>query len=220
MRRAGSSSCRCRRTAAEPEAGFGRYGEGMVRPRSYDDEALLDAAIEQFWVGGYRGSSIGDVAERSGVGNSSLYQAYGSKWELFLAAFRRYCDRRIAFVDDAFAVPHDGLEPAVSAFFDAVVADCAAHPDRRGCLLLNAMAELGDDPEVAAIAGQTIRGMEAAVAHAIARVDGRDARDPAVAETAAGVVALSQSMIHLSRIGRDLGELRRMGARAAHALAV
>lgn len=191
----------------------------MVRPRSYDDDALLDAAIEQFWVGGYGGSSVGDLSRASGVANGSLYQAYGSKWELFLAAFRRYCDRRVDFVDGVLGAPHRDLESALTVYFDAILADCAAYPDRRGCLMLNSMAELGDRPEVAGIAQRAVGGMEAAVVRAMAATDHRAADRSSVAATAANVVAISQSMIHLSRIGRDADELRRMGRQAAHALA-
>jgi TetR/AcrR family transcriptional repressor of nem operon len=191
----------------------------MVRPRSYDDDALLDAAIEQFWVSGYRGSSVSDLARASGVANGSLYQAYGSKWELFLAAYRRYCDRRVAFVDAVLGGPHGDLECALNAYFDAILADCAAYPDRRGCLMLNAMAELGDSSEVATIAQKAVGGMEAAVTRAMVGTGGRVADDTSTAATAASVVAISQSMIHLSRIGRDADELQRMGRQAAHALA-
>lgn len=198
---------------------FRRYGEGMVRPRSFDDDALLDAVIEQFWVSGYRGSSVSDLSRASGVANGSLYQAYGSKWELFLAAYRRYCDRRVVFVDGVLGAPHEDLESALVAYFDAILADCAAYPDRRGCLMLNSMAELGDSPEVAGIAQKAVGGMEAAVVRAMVAAGGRVAGDSGVAATAANVVALSQSMIHLSRIGRDEDELRQMGRQAAHALA-
>ena len=66
----------------------------MARPRQYDEQVLLERAQDEFWVNGYDRTSIDDLAAATGVGNGSLYAAYGSKLGLFLAVFQRYCDGR------------------------------------------------------------------------------------------------------------------------------
>jgi len=66
----------------------------MPRGRTFDKASAVDAAIDLFWSRGFAGVSMQDIAEATGVGNGSLYLAFGSKRALFLAAFRAYCERR------------------------------------------------------------------------------------------------------------------------------
>ena len=75
----------------------------MARPRSFDDDALRAAALQAFWSHGYERTAIGDIAEASGVGNGSIYGAYGSKLGLFLVVFEAYCRSRIELVRTAMA---------------------------------------------------------------------------------------------------------------------
>ncbi|QCQ16421.1 TetR/AcrR family transcriptional regulator [Microbacterium sp. RG1] len=186
----------------------------MPRARSFDEELFLDAVTEQFWVNGYRGSALTDLSAATGVANGSLYQAYGSKWALFLVIFRRYCAGRLDFIDAALAPGRD-VADTVRSYLAAVRADCAAHPDRRGCLMLNTIAEFGSDEEIARIVAGTLTQMEQRMADALAEAAGRDRSDEDVLAAAANVVALSQSLIQLWRIGRDEGELARMSEQVA-----
>lgn len=189
----------------------------MPRSRAFDEDALLDAAIELFWVNGYKATSIAGLSAATSVTNGSLYQAYGSKHALFLAAYRRYCAQRVAIVVDVFREDRTGVERTVTAYFDAIVDDCAAHPDRRGCLMLNTISEMGTDAEIAAVSSGTIDAMEAAVAQALNKVVPRTAAPTDVAVSAAEIVALSQALIQLSRLGRDHAALRRIGVQSAAA---
>lgn len=187
----------------------------MPRKRSFDEDALLDAAIELFWVKGFRAASLPELSAVTGVGNGSLYQAFGSKSELFLAAFRRYCDGRVALVAASVAGSHDGVAGLLDDFYRAIVADCLGHVDRRGCLMLNAIAELGSQAEVADIASATVDAMRTELARALAQASGRDRGDAEIGVAADHAVALSQALIHLSRLDRSEAELRRIGHHAA-----
>ena len=191
----------------------------MPRSRMFDEDALLDAAVEVFWANGYRAASLADLSARTGVANGSLYQAFGSKWVLFLAVYRRYCARRVAVVAGVFDEKRDGIEQTVNAYFDAIVDDCTSHPDRRGCLMLNTISEFGTNTEIAAISAETVDQMEAAVSQALSGVTPLEGFEPAeIAASAAHIVALSQALIQLSRMGRDDKDLRRIGTRAAAAI--
>ncbi|MFB7894276.1 TetR/AcrR family transcriptional regulator [Microbacterium sp. NPDC056044] len=191
----------------------------MPRPRSFDEDDLLDAAIELFWAGGYRASSLVDLSAATGVTNGSLYQAWGSKWALFLAAFQRYCDRRVVLVDDALSA-EDDPERMLRQLFDAIVDDCRSRPDRRGCLLVNTVSELGADPEVSRIARSTTAAMEAAVARELARTTGQSPDALEVAGAAAHAIALSQALIQLDRVGRPEAEVRAIARHGASTLAL
>ncbi|PZU32627.1 MAG: TetR/AcrR family transcriptional regulator [Microbacterium sp.] len=181
----------------------------MTRTRSFDEEALLDAAIDLFWVEGYRGASLSVLSQSSGVANGSIYQAYGSKRDLFLLAFHRYCARRVAIVDQVVTErTHPSVEDIARALLSAIVDDCVRHPDRRGCLMLNMMGELGTDADVARIGLETIEAMEAAVAHALRETTSRAVSDSEISASAATLVGLAQTLIQLHRLGRDTADLQ------------
>mgnify|MGYP001619509980 CR=1 FL=1 len=181
----------------------------MTRTRSFDEEALLDAAIDLFWVEGYRGASLSVLSRSSGVANGSIYQAYGSKRDLFLLAFRRYCARRVAIVDQVITErTHPSVEDIARALLSTIVDDCASHADRRGCLMLNMMGELGTDADVARIGLETIEAMEAAVSNALRASTAREVSDSEISASAATLVGLAQTLIQLHRLGRDTADLQ------------
>ena len=57
------------------------------RPRSAEaDRAILDAALDAFIEHGYEGMSVEAVAERAGVGKTTIYRRWPSKQDLVVAA--------------------------------------------------------------------------------------------------------------------------------------
>src|SRR6201997_692427 len=66
----------------KPVSGVGcGYGRDvtMARPREFDEAAVLDAAIEKFWLCGYEATSVRDLAEEMDIAGASLYNAFGDK---------------------------------------------------------------------------------------------------------------------------------------------
>jgi AcrR family transcriptional regulator len=54
------------------------------RPRVFDREQALSAAMEVFWDKGYEGASLDDLqAAMGGISPPSFYSAFGSKEALF-----------------------------------------------------------------------------------------------------------------------------------------
>ncbi len=69
----------------------------MARPRKFDEDEVLDRAMHLFWRRGYDGTSTTELLDAMGMTNSSLYQAFGSKAELFRRVTERYRDGPLAF---------------------------------------------------------------------------------------------------------------------------
>ncbi|MGV9677529.1 TetR/AcrR family transcriptional regulator [Nocardia sp. NPDC003482] len=191
----------------------------MGRPRQFDESELLDAATELFWAKGFDNTSVEDVSKLTGVGNGSIYAAYGSKRGLFLAAFERYCDGRARFVREVISGAPGSARAAVRALLRAIVADCASHPDRRGCLMLNSIAHLGARvPEVIALGARTTESMENDVAQRL-----RAAADGAIEEAelsalSAHIVLVAQGLIQSRRIGVPVERLERIADISSAAL--
>ena len=73
----------------------------MARPKSFDEDTVLDAATECFRRQGLNAASIRDLAEEMGIAGPSLYNAFGCKRALFIQALERYanCGMRSRFAE-------------------------------------------------------------------------------------------------------------------------
>jgi AcrR family transcriptional regulator len=60
------------------------------RPRGFDRDAALEAAMFLFWRKGFAATSMNDLCDAMGVGSPSLYAAFGSKEALYLEAIEHY----------------------------------------------------------------------------------------------------------------------------------
>jgi AcrR family transcriptional regulator len=60
------------------------------RPREFDRDAALEAAMLLFWRKGYAMTSMNDLCEAMGIRSPSLYAAFASKEGLYLEAFDHY----------------------------------------------------------------------------------------------------------------------------------
>ncbi len=113
----------------------------MGRLKEFDEAKAIDGAVDCFWARGYEATSVRDLAERMGIGGASLYNAYGGKRALFVAALARYADRsmreRIARLEG------DGRpKEAIRAFLAEIIERSLADRDRKGCLLVNSALDV------------------------------------------------------------------------------
>lgn len=184
----------------------------MARIRRFNEETLFDCAQEAFWVNGYDQTSIEQISQASGVGNGSIYAAYGSKLSLFLAVFSRYCAGRVELVTGVVDSHVGSFEAAVAYYLDEIVADCTSHPDRRGCLMLNSLAELGNRfPEVVEVGARAVADMERVLSlRVVESVDAGelDIETEQIDPLGAHIVLVSQGLIQLSRFGVPVERLR------------
>ncbi|KZL24444.1 TetR/AcrR family transcriptional regulator [Pseudovibrio sp. Ad37] len=60
------------------------------RPRRLDKDKILEIASVLFWQQGYEATSINELVTAMGIAPPSLYAAFSSKEELYLAAIDRY----------------------------------------------------------------------------------------------------------------------------------
>ncbi|APG09377.1 TetR family transcriptional regulator [Bradyrhizobium japonicum] len=62
------------------------------RPREFDRDAALEAAMLLFWRKGFAAASMHDLCDAMGVSSPSLYAAFESKEALYLAAIKHYVE--------------------------------------------------------------------------------------------------------------------------------
>jgi len=116
------------------------------RPRGFDRDTALAAAVELFWRAGYHETTIAMLTHAMGVTPPSLYAAFGDKDSLFDEAsalyFRRTCDA----VDSAATRPT--AREAIAVMLDDTA---RAHTDAKtplGCLMLTEPRLAGQRQEI------------------------------------------------------------------------
>ncbi len=103
------------------------------RPRAFDREKALKAALRLFWEHGYEGTSIAELKAAMGINGPSLYAAFGSKEELYRDAIalyeREYGAALLAILNDT-----TDARAAVETLL-AAIADMRCEDGPRGCLV-------------------------------------------------------------------------------------
>ena len=104
------------------------------RPRSFDRDTALAAAVEQFWRTGYDETSVAMLTSAMGVTPPSLYAAFGDKDRLFNEASDLYFRRTCEGVDAAMAEPT--IREAITRMLEGTARAHTASDTPLGCLLL------------------------------------------------------------------------------------
>ena len=125
----------------------------MGRLKEFDQDKAIDGAVDCFWARGYEATSVRDLADHMGIGGASLYNAYGGKRALFVAALERYANRssreRIARLE-ATGQPKQAIETFLAEIIERSLKDRA----RKGCLLVNSALDVAPhDAEIGKVVG-------------------------------------------------------------------
>ena len=141
----------------------------MGRPRSFDRDVALERAMDVFWAKGYRNASIGELLAAMGIQKGSLYDSFGDKQELFLAALQLYRRRWGALVAAHAAAPGRARDVLIE-LLRVMGREVASDKLGRGCLIANAAVELRHlDAESAAIVRGSLDGLEETFTRLVAR---------------------------------------------------
>lgn len=138
----------------------------MPRPREFDVDAAVQAAMSTFWERGYEGASLSNLTAATGVGRQSLYLAFGDKRSLYLAALDRYRELFQAPLLVALREAGDVRAVLRSALVSLVDGSCG--PVAAGCLLVNAATErAGHDEDVRRRVAAAFEALEDALVEAL-----------------------------------------------------
>ncbi len=126
----------------------------MARPRQFDEDTVLDAAMAVFWAKGYEATSIADLMAVMNLKKGSIYKAFTDKRTLFVMALERYMERNFT----GFKQMLEGHESPLAALghvlhnivseehlstAEAGGGQCVVN----GCFMVNAIVELAPHDE-------------------------------------------------------------------------
>lgn len=156
----------------------------MSRTRTFDEDQVLEGAVDLFHERGYAGVSIPDIVDRLGICRQSLYSSFGDKRGLYLRALERWGEREVDAKVALLAGNGSPLENVRTLIrgFAAMAVDCPSE----GCLTVTAMVENRDDPEALAAVGTQVTRMEDAFSDALSRARDLGELSPHVSPTRLG----------------------------------
>lgn len=173
----------------------------MGRTRTFDRDAVLAAAANEFRQRGFRDVSIGDLEKATGLVSGSIYNAFGDKAGLFTAALDHYVHGYVkerltgmggadARLEDLERLYLSVLEPPMS--------------DGHGCLVNNSIIEFGRSGGIAAADIERTLGM---VRGAIDGVLKRELGDAVSDADTTRLLILYHGILTLSRSPTPLGAM-------------
>lgn len=133
----------------------------MARPRSFEESAAMELVVRQFWARGFEATSVRDLEAATGLGMTSIYNAFGSKRALFRSALEHYSERRTReFLREIERLPSPAVR--IRTFIARLIEAALDDSDRMGCLVINTAIELGPhDQEIAVIVAGYLGEVEA-----------------------------------------------------------
>ncbi|MFA1541321.1 TetR/AcrR family transcriptional regulator [Actinomadura monticuli] len=113
----------------------------MGRPRKFEEERAVEAAMRAFWADGYEATSTQALCEATGLGRSSIYNTFASKRDLFVKALTHYMDDRTGRLVRLMEDGERSVRERLRTVLEWAVA--SGEDDPAGCLLVNSTIEFG-----------------------------------------------------------------------------
>ena len=139
----------------------------MARTKDFNEEEVLEKALNIFWQKGYNGTSMQDLVDGLGISRSSMYDTYTDKYSLFIKSLERYRERTAR---EMMQMINQAASPkaVIKKIFQSVVTESLFDKVQRGCFLVNTCVENAThDKAVAKIVNENMQDFEDAFYHAI-----------------------------------------------------
>ncbi|MBA3593052.1 MAG: TetR/AcrR family transcriptional regulator [Polaromonas sp.] len=113
----------------------------MSGAKQFDEAAAVLSAAHAFWEKGFAGTSLSDLEAATGLGRSSLYNAFGSKEALYERALKSYADTYARPILQA--LEQTDIRTGIGEFFSLAVQALLDASTPPGCLAAMACLETG-----------------------------------------------------------------------------
>jgi TetR/AcrR family transcriptional regulator, transcriptional repressor for nem operon len=165
----------------------------LVGVKQFDFDAVVDRAMMHFWRVGYGATSIQDLEKATKLRRGSLYNAFGDKEGLFVAALKRYDSTVGSKRIERLSNPDPYR--AIEGFLNALVGQLSTPGRPRGCLYTNTSLEIPGAPDaVLRIIADRTTAIETAI-YAVFR----DAKKQSLIARAADIRALARFYLGVAK---------------------
>lgn len=113
----------------------------MARKKEYEEEEVVDKAMNLFWKNGFETTSMQMLEKEMGINKFSIYASFGSKNGLLLESIKSYQKKLDALINDLKS-SSNGAE-GIKQYFYAFIEFTRDRDFGKGCLVTSTMNELG-----------------------------------------------------------------------------
>lgn len=138
----------------------------MSRPKEFSETEVLDKAVKLFSQKGYNGISMQDLVDGLKLNRSSIYDTFGDKEQLFVAALKHY---RQAYTQKMLDIINESedIKTTIKELLQYIQQDVAENK-KTGCMMVNTAVELtGMEPFISNIVQENMTAIEEALAKKI-----------------------------------------------------
>lgn len=138
----------------------------MPRNKEFNQDEVLDKAIQLFWEKGYNACSMQDVVDGLGLSRSSIYDTFTDKKNLFLESLKKYQEDYTSIVINMLRDSSD-IRKTIEDIFYSIVRD-VEKCSQKGCFMTNSTIELAHtDEEISQIINGNKQQIELALENAL-----------------------------------------------------
>lgn len=112
----------------------------MPRVKLFDEEKVLEKAMNLFWKKGYYATSIQDLVDFLGINRASLYDTYGGKKKLFEKAFSHYRQSNTDAIQK-YLNSQDDVRTGFKKLFVMAIQQSQSDKEHKGCFVVNTTIE-------------------------------------------------------------------------------
>lgn len=122
--------------------------KGRGRPRQYQEETALQAAVEVFWAKGFKATSLDDLTNAMGMNRPSVYNAFGNKEAVYRRALEHFGRGMQTALEATLMAEHD-VRLALTSFYRAAIQTYLSGEIAKGCLVMStAVTVATSHPEI------------------------------------------------------------------------
>jgi len=185
------------------------------RPRKFDENKVIDTAMQVFWREGYAAARLDDICQQTGLSKPSLYAAFGDKDQLYKKALAYYAMKFRYRVMNALESA-ENPQQAIINYFSEVASILTNKSLPSGCLRVNTTAECTSlKPELSDLARKQRENTRFAITSIISQANTDPVTAADIAELA---VTLSDGLAAASKAGVATKQIKKTASHAAAAI--
>lgn len=119
----------------------------MARPKNFNQQEVLDKALNLFWEQGYNATSIQDLVDHLGINRASIYDTWGDKRGFYLETLTAYRKKGASHFLERLRSNQSSKE-IIRNFLKDVTVEAIEDTCNKGCFLSNSASELANSDQI------------------------------------------------------------------------
>lgn len=182
------------------------------RPRQFDQQAALQAALDVFWTKGLSAASLDDLGLAMDMNRPSIYRAFGNKETIYRKAIRQFSGGMEQAFEQTMGA-EDDIRIALSKFYLSALGIYTGGESPKGCMIMStAVTAATSHPEIQTDLLELIQHLDKKITRRFqqAQKSGQIKPDVNVSDLASMAQSVLHSLSLRARAGDSVNKLKKM----------